>query len=1034
MEVKMNYKCYGTFMVRVPALSLDTYDFLCKNNCGNILEQISKNRLLFDFLDSSLPISSRTLHRSFLAPSSSLKRQRNLSISLKKYLNRACTRPTPFGLMAGTALGKFSDATSLSLNSDESHNEIKADFQWLMNIVYQLEKDPALVKQLKVKFNPSCYVWGDRLKNPYFTNHGILTGGEKSIDESDIKYTKLIKLLQTATSFISYQELHHQIFEQCNGISEQLIDTTLQDLIENEYLLTELRIPVYCTDPLKYIIDILKTKEGIESVLSQLEQIYEELLDYNNAENKNELIQHLYSQMETLQKANNLVCINKGARFFTCTLDRIITTQIEKFANCMAHIAVERKEYSILNVFREAFLEKYGLNVEVPLAEVLDPNGFDGLSKIEAYNHDISKREAEIKRVFDKSIMRAIMNEEQEVRLFCSDFNQISEQSVYSKSAISFDLNCIITQNRDGTYYIQLGSNAGSEKAGEMFQRFSNVVDVDLMKSFNQIYQIETDLIGDEYILVEAREVPASGRVANIVNCMQQHPYYLAMGCTDQETSDEISIHDLCIGITEGRFLYIKSISKNKKCKIIVDNMESVRVNNKVIRFLRYISEEYENSILKRCFRIHQNEYVYVPRIALEGVVIHPRSWNFLRTDLDTSNYEKFKEKFMLAFYQYKVDKRLYLCDGDQKLLISCESDDDIRVLYNHMKKCGELYLTEVEPNLFSGSLVKDELGRPYNSEFVFSLFLSSSIRERELLDNRCIEKDICNNKLRCVKENRFILCENGWVYFKIYGIGRKENDVLTKFLPNLLKQLQFQKFFFLRYAEEGNHLRIRFQFAAEEYAYEGLKNIKIWVSDLMKRGLVNRVVYDTYERETSRYGGIELISLAEEVFYADSLFVLGILTYFDLQNSDDRAVVFTVGICSAFFALTGSVTEAFSILNEEGLRRGFKHDFQEKRSTFLHVVKNVAESRLIDLDSRFQNIIQQYSDRDKIMTYFGKQLNKKVLLKDVSKKKADVLFSIVHMYCNRILGDTKQEGKYLAITRNAIYAYLEEKKHYSPE
>lgn len=54
--------------------------------------------------------------------------------------------------------------------------------------------------------------------------------------------------------------------------------------------------------------------------------------------------------------------------------------------------------------------------------------------------------------------------------------------------------------------------------------------------------EIYPKIIGDEYILVEAREVPTSGRVSNIVNCMQQHPYYLAMGCTDQDTSDEISI------------------------------------------------------------------------------------------------------------------------------------------------------------------------------------------------------------------------------------------------------------------------------------------------------------------------------------------------------------------------------------------------------------------------------------------------------------------------------------------------------------
>lgn len=999
-----------------------------------MFELIHQNQELFEFLNKSLPISSRTLYRSFVNPSSSPKKQRNVSNSLKKYITRACTRPTPFGLMAGTALGKFSSKTDLELKSTASLDEIKVDFQWLMNVIYQLEKNPILIPQLKVKFNPTCYLWGERMKNPYFTNHGVLTGGDTCVEESDIQYTKLIELVQTSTSsFVKYLELHQQISKYYIGIPSQLIDSTLQKLIENEYLLTELRIPPYCKDPLTYVIEVLKQKYGVENIRVQLEDIHKDILNYKAMKNETPYILQLYSKMEALYKADNLVCVNKGSQFSSCVLDESIRTQIEKFADCMSNIAVERKEYSILNVFREAFLEKYGLNVEVPLMEVLDSNGFDGFSKIEAYNHDISKREAAIKHIFDTRIAKSLINQDSEVVLSNSDFEKIPEPSIYSKSALSFDLNCQITQNSDNSYYIQLGANAGAEKAGEMFQRFSNVLDSDLMDSYNQIYQVEKDLIDDEYILIDAREMPTSGRVTNIINSVQQHPYYLAMGCTSQDTRNEISVHDLCIGVTEGRFLYIKSISLNKKCKIIVDNMASTRVNNKVIRFLRYISEEYEDSILKRCFRLYQNEYVYVPKIILEGVVIHPGSWNFLNYDLDTSSYEKFRETFQLAMCQYRIDKQVYLCDGDHKLLIFCDLDDDIRILFNHMKMRKELYLTKVEPNLFSGSLVTDENGRQYTAEFVFSLFLSSSTRKKDLynIQHMHIENDIKNNKLRCIQENKFILGEDGWIYFKLYGLGRKENDVLTRFLPNLLQQLEFQKFFFLRYSEEGTHIRIRFQFNNEDETYKGLKNITSWVNNLMERGLVNRVVFDTYERETSRYGGLKLISLAEKLFYTDSLFVLGVLTHFDLHTPQDRDLIFIVGICSAFFALTGSVTETFSTLDEEGLRRGFKQDFQEKKRDFLRIVKAVIEHTPVDLDKRFERILPQYIARETIMQQYGEQLNNGLLEGSAAKKKSDVLFSIVHMYCNRILGDTKQEGKYLAIARNTIYVYLEEKKHH---
>lgn len=1018
-------------MIRVPSLPLNTYSFLSSLNYDNARSAIEGNKEICNFLNVSLPVSSSSLYNSFTNPSDSEKKQHNLNISLIKYLNRACTRPTPFGLMAGTALGNFSDNTNLVLQSESSQDEITVDAQWINNVIYTLEKNPKLIKQLKVKFNPNCYVWGDRLKNPYFSNHGILKGKDECINDSDIKYTKLTELISSAKSFVDFSKLYRQIQVQCIDVPNHLIEATLQSLIENEYLLTELRIPAYCADPLQHVISILRGKKDVEDICSRLENIHEKFRAYNFTENKAEYLRQLFLEMRGVYNSDNLICVNRGLQFVTQNLDRHLCQKIENFVNCMAHISVDRKEYTLLNVFREAFLEKYGLNVEVPLLEVLDPNGFDGLSKIEPFNIDVSEREAAIKRVFDTNILDALINNKKEVVLHQSDFANVPAPNTYAKSPISLDLDFVIQKNSNGAYHIQLAPNAGSEKAGQMFQRFSSVLNQDLMSQYNEIYQIEKDLIDDEYILVDAREYPAAGRVLNIMNHTNHHTYYLTMGCTTQKQSDnEISIHDLCIGVTEGRLLYLKCISKNKKCKIILDNMVSERVNNRILRLLRYISDEYENSILKRCFNLYQNRYTYVPRIVLEDVIIHPRSWNFTDVDLDISEYESFKQSFNIKIRQYHIDEHFYLCHGDRKLLLSYARENDIRILYYHAKKHKEIYLTEVEPNFSAGALIVDENGKLYNSEFVFSLFLDSNTRKEELTKLQHLENDVKNNRLRCNQDSRFVLGDDSWVYFKLYGLGSKENQVLTKSLPCLLNDLKVEKFFFLRYSEQGKHLRIRFKFFNEKDMYDGLKTINIWVNDLSKHGLVNRLVFDTYERETNRYGGSNLISIAERVFFADSLFVLGILSYFDTSNAADLDIIYTVGICSAFLALTDSLDDTFLLLDEEGLKTGFKHEFQKQRKLFLHIVRCVAEHRILDVDHRFNKIVQQYNTRTDIMHEYGNCLKKELELGNVPKKKSDVLYSIVHMYCNRILGHTKQEAKYLSITRHAIYAYLKEKEY----
>ena len=42
-----------------------------------------------------------------------------------------------------------------------------------------------------------------------------------------------------------------------------------------------------------------------------------------------------------------------------------------------------------------------------------------------------------------------------------------------------------------------------------------------------------------------------------------------------------------------------------------------------------------------------------------------------------------------------------------------------------------------------------------------------------------------------------------------------------------------------------------------------------------------------------------------------------------------------------------------------------------------------------------------------------------------------DIIFSIVHMHCNRLTGENLYERKYLEIVRNAMYHLIEVKKHY---
>ena len=123
------------------------------------------------------------------------------------------------------------------------------------------------------------------------------------------------------------------------------------------------------------------------------------------------------------------------------------------------------------------------------------------------------------------------------------------------------------------------------------------------------------------------------------------------------------------------------------------------------------------------------------------------------------------------------------------------------------------------------------------------------------------------NTSYALLKANRILeLGDEGWIYIKVYGLGTRTNEFLTKSIPRLIKELDCEKWFFIRYSDPCEHIRFRIKFQNEDTAYTKLKGIMEWIHILKKRGMVEKVIFDTYKREINRYGGEQLIDYAETI------------------------------------------------------------------------------------------------------------------------------------------------------------------------
>lgn len=104
--------------------------------------------------------------------------------------------------------------------------------------------------------------------------------------------------------------------------------------------------------------------------------------------------------------------------------------------------------------------------------------------------------------------------------------------------------------------------------------------------------------------------------------------------------------------------------------------------------------------------------------------------------------------------------------------------------------------------------------------------------------------------------------------------------------------------------------------------------------------------------------------------------------------------------------------------------------EFQKKRKSYINIINSVANNEPEKIDKCFYNSKKYYQNREKVLINFQKFLKEELEREKKPKHKKDIIYSIVHMFCNRGLGDTMQEAKYLAILRHALHAYLAQEEH----
>jgi hypothetical protein len=260
------------FVVRAPLLPVEAY----RDLGGELRNQASGDAVepdLHALLDASgeirraLAVGSPSLHDAARGADQPASRRAKLESRLLRYLVRMSTRPTPFGLFAGVALGRWHENTDLELAAGPRRQRTRADMAWLMRLVFRLESIPQIRERLNLVANPAVRIHAGRV----LLAERVSRGEPGAPPGVSIRATGVVRhALRAARQPVPFAALAALLVETTPGAGREKVVGLLDELCAQTILLTDLRPPLTGEDPTRHVLDRL---QGIEAAADTRERL-----------------------------------------------------------------------------------------------------------------------------------------------------------------------------------------------------------------------------------------------------------------------------------------------------------------------------------------------------------------------------------------------------------------------------------------------------------------------------------------------------------------------------------------------------------------------------------------------------------------------------------------------------------------------------------------------------------------------------------------------------------------------------------------
>ncbi len=914
--------------------------------------------------------------------------------SLLKYFLRSTTRATPFGLFSGTTFCKWTSPTKASWEPELLESYARVDIAWLHKLTKLLQENKEYKNCLRFRRNPHLMISGGRLS---LQTKEILGKASKSREVS-IRLTPLLSLILELTQVPHSSD---SLFSEMEKVIPQLDIAKTEKIIESlihQNVLTYALIPSLLTE------DIF-TSLNYEGLENSFQEIQEDLHRYCNTppgqgshiialleEKLLGLLKQLDPEISSNNDSQNLLNIDLYQPSTSSFLPKQVADEVGAAADTLWKFSHIFKNSHDLQNYHAKFVEKYGILRCVPISEVVSVDVGIGLPPI--YTDEPAPKQVGHgwKNWLKKKLFSSLKNEFEEMEITDSDLELLLSSYDLNEAPPSCDLFFELSANPNETSDYQIILNTLVQQGMASIGRFFYLLNTNQKELVQEAYNQEESLDPEtEYI--ETSFLPGESRGANIATHQNLRKNSLDFV---NPSKGSLQLTDVYIGATESTLFLANK--EGQELLMTAGNVLNPTYAPLILRLMRDIS--------KMRFVNHYpwswmgfEDAPFLPRVRYKNIILSRAQWIF---DLPPNEMKKHKKKNTLLdeFNKWadlwNVPKQFYIGFDDNRLLV-----DRTNPIYNL------LITKEVERE--SHVLIREHIGSPWiqSSEGNhFSEFVVPVIKKAKYSSH--LKHHLTHSNPNA--SFRYQPIGSDWIYFKLY-LGRESNssfilNQLRKFIAQFEHHDLFKKWYFIRYVDPSNHLRVRINGEPRFLMECILPHLGNWIGQLYENRCISQFDISVYDREVERYGGAHLMEIAEMLFCNDTEVSIALMEAMRRkQITFPDYIVAALSIIDFMSRLDlnfEKLIEFFTPPDESDklfLKNGRRWKKELSRLIKIVIYK---DSFLTDEDKTLLDIFKL---RSNAMEEYKKVIKEAKAQGKIPKDYGYTLQSFIHMHLNRLLG-----------------------------